>query len=275
MSDFTSRQGDLNVAQATRNDRNRWGRRALLATVPSGNPNLHGLVATNKATLIDTGPLNAHRPVHVEVRFCVANVGNAQPLLPFTDICFGVPATPAVLTFTIRRGIDPNAPMTEDQYTMQIGVGTGVNDRVPFDIITCRSLGIDVAISGNTNHLSNIWIEAIATPVDLVSERVVLGGYNGVTVSSPAVIPASAVQVTLAPRRMSRTQVIITNTSTNANLWVAFGQTVTVGSATLVIPANQFARYESPIKGYCGVISGIWDNATPNGTALVTEGVNI
>ena len=47
---------------------------------------------------------------------------------------------------------------------------------------------------------------------------------------------------------------------------------VTLVAATLVLPRNMFATYESPIGGWSGPISLIWNDPAPNGRGFFTEG---
>jgi hypothetical protein len=225
---------------------------------------------------VDTGDLGHVVPIHVDVRFALPSVPLGSPSLPFTEACPLIVSEGGItLKFTVRRGVDKIAPVTVDEYQMSIG-SDGVVDRIPFDIVTCKSLAVDVMMSPGHNASYGVWIEAVATIVDVPSHRALIAGYTSAVGygpnNLPSVIPASALSIALLPFRAGRTQFIIMNTSTNATLWLAFASTSDPSRATLAIVPG--GRYESPVGGYCGVVSGIWDNAAPNGAAFVTEGIN-
>lgn len=259
------------------NRREAWGKRVLLATVPQNAASyLKTYTPKNRDTVVDTGKFPRTTPIHVEVRFADPSLNNGAPILPFSTLCPAVNGNDVVLTLTIRRGLDLLAPITTDVYTMPVGLNNGVNDRVSFDIITCDGLGIDVELSGNTNPNSALWVEVVATPVDYPSPMNLVGGYLATIGGGPQAYFAQPLSVLLAPLRAARKQLIITNTSLNADLLITFGPVATVGTYTIALPKNNpFARYEGPVGGYCGPVSGIWDALLPTGVALVTEGINI
>ena len=282
--DFDSVPGDPTYAeQAGRQDKQRamrWGNRALIALNPdpNTNPNLFGQKgARNSATVLQVSDLGREYPISVQIRFARVNVTTGAAVLPFVDLNWpigGLADPPVILNFKIRRGVDPLAPVTDDLYRM-LPVNTKV-DSVPFDVITGRSLGLEVSIEqpGGTpaqNNLCNFWLEAVATVLDDVSARARLPGYF--TILNRTFVPAVNASVQLLASMNARAQFIIQNTSTNANLWVNFGFTAVlppVPDATLVIKPGDY--YESPVGGYTGFVFGAWDDPAPNGGALVTEG---
>lgn len=269
------------------NSRMTWGRRVLLCTTPQ-NP--AGALASYRPksvdNLVDTGNLPRSMPIHVAVRFSSADItlvspvppavpyyiGGGAPRLPFGRLTRPVLGNGVGLTFYVRRGTDPLAPTTVDTFFMPIGADNYVIDQVPFDIFESQNLAIDVEMTPGIlpDPGSALWVEAVATSVDYPAVRYVGAGYN---YALHADLGASHSAIVLAPGRAARRHIIIVNTSTNANLWVLFGDFAVVGSsATFVLPANSFAKYEAD-DCYTGFITGIWDALSPNGKALVTEGL--
>ena len=207
-------------------------------------------------------------------------------MLPFRDVngvlapAVGDPDINAVFTF--RRGVDPLAPVAQD-VDRQFGLNSK-QDSVPFDIVSCRSLGLDIALEQPTGTLAqalkaNIWIEVLAVVVHEVSDRERLPGWFSLydipaSFAGSNFLSATTTPIVLIPGEQARAQFIIVNTSTNADLWIAFGSTVSIVglNATIIIPAGGTNRYESPIGGFTGIITGVWNNVAPNGGALVTSG---
>lgn len=258
--------------------RRRWGNRQLLAVAPDQNPHLGGLVAKTSATLVDTGDLGRAFPVNIQVRFALVNAANGQPLLPFTDLnpLVGGLAGPGVrMTFTLRRGVDPQAPTTQDAYDMP-DVRTVV-DAAPFDTIVARGIGLDVALTmvGGTSaqqRQANVWVEAVAVVNDQVGVRDTLPGYVDLF-DPPHLVPASAVSVLLLQKHIARCQFLVCNTSKTSDLFVLFGDLAAgPANATMVLPAGGANIYESPIGGWSGNVQGIWSGGALDGGALVTEG---
>ena len=252
--------------------RRRWGNRQLLAVRPDQNPHLGGLVAKTGATLVDTGDLGRSFPINLTVRFALPNASNGQPILPFTDLnpLVGGLAGPAVkMTFTLRRGVDPQSPTTQDIYTMP-DVRTEV-DAAPFDTVVARGVGLDVALTmaGGTDaqqRQANVWVEAIAVVNDQVGVRDTLPGYVD-TFDPPRIVPASAVGVLLLQKHIARCQFFVCNTSKTSDLYLSFGDLPADPThATMVLLAGGANVYESPIGGWAGNVQGIWTGA------LVTEG---
>lgn len=261
LRDFEGRPGDprppgniLNAAV-----RRRWGNRVLLSTDTVTYPK-----ARNTATFVDTGDVGRTAQFNTQFRFALDN-GLGSPILPFSYVN---PTRPpgTSLNMTIRRGVDSDAPLTIDPGFMDLTK----NDTAPFDTVPGRSLGIDIQLV-STGAVSALWIEVMSTVVDDQSRGSQLESW-GTQVSSQ-VVAANVASVQLLPSHFGRAQFIIVNTSTNADLWISFGGTPVVnGNATLVLPRNIFASYESPIGGFRGIINGIW-SAGATGSALCTEGL--
>ena len=261
--------------------RRRWGNRQLLSVMPDQNPHLGGLVTKTSATLVDTGDLGRAYPINVQVRFALVQAANGQPIMPFTDLnpFVGGLAGPGVrMTMTIRRGVDPQAPTTQDLYDMP-DVRT-VQDAAPFDTIVARSLGLDVGLTmvGGTDaqrKQANVWVEAVAVVNDQVGVRDTLPGYLDLIDLLTAFVPANAASVLLAKKHVARCQFFVCNTSKNADLYVLFDQlglSADPTHATMVLPAGGANVYESPIGGWAGDVKGVWVGAPLDGGALVTTG---
>lgn len=216
--------------------------------------------SSRQATIIDTGDMGRVWPLDVQLRFATADA-NGNPSSPFSPIW---PALGSQLNIKVRTAADPlSIPVVE---SFSVGL---LQDTMPFDIFHARQLSVDLELL-DTPGGSSIVVEAFASTVDQMAARDRRSGYPAIFNSAPAANPVS---ITLLASRNDRRQFIICNTSTNANLWIRFGSGATVGGpATLVLPKNQFATYESPIWGFRGLVSGIWDDPAPNGNALVTEG---
>lgn len=138
---------------------------------------------------------------------------------------------------------------------------------LPFDIVTARSLGLDIQLN---NATSDLWVESIATEVEDISTQNKILGWNAGTVRF---MGQAAIFSQFLFAHPDRVQFVICNTSVNANLWIGFGVIPVVGAVgSLVLPKNTFATYESPVGGWRGDVFGVWDAAGIGG-ALVTEGV--
>jgi hypothetical protein len=279
LSDFEPRTGDESYARMVGikdGRRRRWGNRCLLAVEPNQNPYLGGLVARPSVTLIDTGDLGQSYPINIQVRFALVDPSNGQAVMPIADInpsIGDVLADPVSLVFTIRRGVDPLAPVTQDIYNMPDLAARF--DCAPFDTIVTRTLGLDVAIvqpgaTATQRRKSNLWIEAVASINDQVGIRDTVPGFTAV---SNLFRHASKISILLLPERFARCQFIICNTSKNADLYVLFGNAAaSTTNATFVLRAGNGNVYESPVGAYVGNIQGIWDGAPLDGGALVTTG---
>ena len=277
LRDFEPHQGDQTIAaQARRGSSARWGGRVRLS-LPSGAGVLPFSDRQN-ATLIETGDLGRVVALDVQLRFALADAtGNA--ILPFSRVF--PQASPGIITVKIRRGYDVNAPVTVDA-PIFLNATSGAlgpqqtGDILKLDVVNVRSLGLTVEFTPNGAPTStSLWVEAVATPVDTVATREQVIGWGITPDTTPRVeqfsIAAAAASTNFLAPKQKRVQFIICNTSTNADLYVAFGPTASVALATMVLPRNIFATYESPVGGYAGQVTGIW-TAAPTGAALVTEG---
>lgn len=249
-----------------------WGRRILLTVNDfiANNPN-----PTNVATMIQTGDLGAAHPINVQLRFAQAD-SNGNPILPFTPAWPVSLTTGNVLTVNVRRGNDPVAPVTIDTYQLAADATGTAGPVLPFDIVTTRSLGIDVEYDFPGGFANGVWVEAVATIVTTLSRQNQIFGWA--VASQEGVLPsvASPASRVLLTAHADRQQFVITNTSTNADLILSFAPTASWGPpvivGSIILPKNTFARYESPVGGYNGIVSGSWNNAAPDGGALVSEG---
>lgn len=236
----------------------RWGNRVLIGD-PQAIPN-----ARFKWTLVQTTHFREPIPIALQFRFQTA-VGGA-PLTPNQNFS---PVTAVALTFTIRRGLDTLGGATVEQFT-----GTLLN--LP-KIVLAHSLGIEVELAGPL--VGELFVECIATPVCCIDAEMLtgalsgdLGGFAQATITraaSNSVGPAGVFMVADPTRR----QFTIVNKATT-NLFVAFGTTLvdlTAGAEkyTLFLPPQ--ATYESPVGGFTGQVTGLWDVTDPAGEALITE----
>lgn len=256
------------------NVRKTWGKRVLLATVPTAPaPYLLPYSPKSFDTVIDTGPIGISCPVHVEVRFALPSPVDGSPVLPFSQLLrTPVLGNNALLNFTLRRGIDELAPVTVDKTSLGVGLNNHVVDRAWFDVVNCSNLGLDVELTGNADPTSALWVEAVATPIDFPTKREIIGGYLG-TVQSTVAAFAGPVALQLLPARVARRQLFVINTSTKADLWLYFyGLTC----PAVIIPKGGTARYESATDSFCGLVFGCWHgDPAPDGQALITEGVDL
>jgi hypothetical protein len=288
LRDYIPKAGDLPPDAFVRglSTRQRWGRRVQLrSTTYTVNSNPQSLLSP-RATLIATQPLARDYPINIQMRFAPAGIAPGNPVAMPNSASFSYinpVVLGATLRITLRRGIDPNAPVGVEEFDMPFGTA---NDMVPFDVITAKELGVDVELIGTDTSL---WVEAWATIVHDVERLNLIPGYGftqgplggaGLQVTAVA-DPAFA---TLLVARKARTQFFIVNTSA-ANMAVLFNGTPpqptsggpTFGPparATFVLPGGSFAVYESPYGGYNGVVTATWEGAAPTGGALVTEGAN-
>lgn len=246
--------------------RQRWGQRVWLntdPTVPTQKP-----FTRPSATVVDTGDLGRSHLIDVQFRFALTNTTTGNAELPFVPTWSS--GNSVGLKISVKRGLDPQATVAEDTYF----IVENTTNMVPFDIVAARSLTINVELTLPGGNLGQVWLDCIATIVDDVSTKDRVIGYpvGGVGVFVPAV--ASPGRATIAAASSKRVQFIVVNTSTNANLILSFDSAASwVGPhGNIVLPANSFATYESPIGGYSGIVTGSWDVAVPNGGALVSSG---
>ena len=287
--DLISRQQDANLDgdpwhesgyNPLGNRRQRWGARVLLGMNATGATALP-LDIMAKQTFVDTQQLGINMPIDVRARFApvqdiaTANLvaGRFDPDLDRTGITIGYS-----LVFTIRRAVDPLATVTTDVYTMSAGGNTlgQFGNVLPFDILSEQFLGIDVELVpvGGSDGLPGtgiaLWVELLASPVTQIGTADKVTAYPFARVNA---FPTDAVAATLLLRpRAGRAQFIVVNTSTTSNLYLFFAPGGSILQATVVLPKNTFARYDSPIGGcWGGFVSCIWDIAGDGGV-FITEG---
>ena len=252
-----------------------WGRRVLLAAngfAPAiGTPPLTGV-----NTLIETHDLGRTYPINVQLRFAESDTdGNA--ILPFSAAFPTSFVSQFGCRFTVRRGTDMVAPVTSDEYIVQNPFGGTAGQVLPFDIVTARSLGVDVEFFDTGSGLpEGIWVEAIATIVTDIGDQNKIQGYGVSTLQGVLAAVATPANTVLLPAHADRRQFVVVNTSTNADMILCFGEGASWGPpnvvGTIILPKNTFATYQSPVGGYTGIVSASWNDPAPNGGALVTEG---
>lgn len=277
LQDFLPRPGDPRPTIGNRNDSSaqKWGGRFLL----SNDPVFNGQGIKAKATLIATGDLGLPMPVSVQLRFApnvaMPGGGNA-PVLPFKNAVVGGINRWRV---TVRRGIDQTTPITEDSYNLFVGIPSG--DTLPFDVVTVRSLGVD--IEATTLAAPGLaWVEAVAAPVHHVGAKNIVHPWDIVSRQSAHALGAAAVVLVA---NQDRAQFYLCNTSTNSDMLIGFvsetadqvvpGASLPVWPSTngaFVLPRNMFAVYESP-TGNCfkGHVTAVRSGAG-DGFLLATEG---
>lgn len=102
--------------------------------------------------------------------------------------------------------------------------------------------------------------------VDAAGDHVT--GFDSTRPASAALtsVAASAVSVTILASNAARRQAIVVNDG-NKTLRLAFAATASLTAYTVALSSGN--TYETPLNGYTGEITGIWDSA--NGSARVTE----
>jgi hypothetical protein len=263
--DYIPRAGDPPPPGSRRggSKRQRWGGvRFLNKTEPN-----------NRAVLIDTGDLGRVHSIDVQLRFA-SNNGAVQsnPVLPwlarFTELS-------GTVIVTVVRSYDPDSAPIQETFIIDGNQAHPpfVGQTLPFDILTARQLTVTVELFGATlPGLPGIWAEANATVVDDIAD---VAKVVGAPLQRNKFYATSAALQQFLIDQPSRSQFIIVNTSTNANLMIGFDVATSwagpVGSIVLpfIVP---FASYESPAGGFRGPVFGIWSIAGDGG-ALVTETV--
>jgi hypothetical protein len=266
LADFIRRPGDPEYTPDSRSAR--WGAiRRLTSTITAPTNQ-------SRATLIATGDLGRSEEISIRLRFA-RSTADGQPAAAFSPNFDDASGNCVV---QIRRGIDIDAAPATDTFTI-FGPGTSSgapstdgNRIQPFDVVSTRSLGVDIEIVNATDQW---FVEAIATVVTqpAVRDRIIgwpvlrLGGTAGF-------FAASNVLQQFLFQRADRSQFFIQNTSTNSALYIGFqaGVSTLPANASIILPGNIFAIYEAPPGGWRGDVFGIWDVLAPNGGALVTEG---
>lgn len=218
--------------------------------------------SNNKATVISIDDLGRSYPINVQLRFALDD-GHGNPALPWVNTYSDVSGN---LTITRRRGLSPDGAVSQDIFTMDGATGVA-GSVLPFDIVTARSLGLDIQLN---NAAADLWIESIATEVEDISTQNKILGWNA---GSVRFLAQSNVFTQFLFAHPDRVQFIICNTSTTGDLYLGFGVIPVVGGVgTMVLPKNTFATYESPVGGWRGDVFGVWD-VVGAGSALITEGV--
>jgi hypothetical protein len=267
----------------------RWGNRVLISNNPALLGSGSGTVtpvqgqppARDAAIIVKTREFLAPRQIAIGVRYAQNDPVTNEPILPFSSVYpdFGAVPNRRVLQFALRQSVDDLAAII----TENIAAGPFPNE-FPFDILSCRQLGITVTMPARDpvdTSFTSIWVEVIASLVDELADRNrIVGWGRNINVGGgtfPPFIAAAAigVPVPLLAANPGRTQFFIVNTSTNADLLVSFGDTASWGPpivGSVVLPRGQFATYESPVGGFSGGVTGMWNAAAPDGGAIVTQG---
>jgi hypothetical protein len=272
LHDFEEFPGDLPPSRFDQSSMQRWGNRVQL----SSDGSFKGL--PQGETMVSTGDLGRSYPIDVQFRFATSDPATGQPVLPFTPI-WPFLGGPENLLIRLRRVTDPTASFTETDVILQ-SLGSQIGSQVPFDIITSRNLGVDVQFQGGPGGEA-IWIEVLATIVTNISGQDRVVGFSRSTAAglggfiAAVATPADELLLRALPQRV---QFTIVNTSTNADLILGFGQPASWAgpSGNIILPAyvagTHASTYESPVGGFTGEVRGSWNNAAPNGGALVNQG---
>lgn len=259
----------MRAALRATTDRQKWGGRYAISNWAADN----NAGINRQVTCVQTGDLGEPVPLNLQIRFAglaspVGQLG-VSPVLPFQYPAVGSLSRVRV---TIRRGSDPSASPTVDTYDVPTGFV------LPIDIVTARSLGVEVEAVGFTADDTRGFIEAIVAPVTTVGPRNT--AYPWSAPEDASFIATSAVATSLLGANSDRQQFTICNTSTDADLMLQLGlgpsgdlpRWLPTPRGSFVLPRNQFAVYESPAGNCCkATIFGIWSNAG-NGGALIHAG---
>lgn len=206
-------------------------------------------------TAIATETFYRPLPFAVRLRFSTSKEGPFGPLLPIANSIFvdvieslDLKSGPAVERFTIA----PGAPF-------------------PRCFFIARSISVTVREAATT-EIPPVFIQAVACPVETVDCDELTGApsYGDATVVRVA---AAIVTTDLLLANQLRKQFIVHNHATS-NLALKFGAgaSVAAGAESYTTLLASGARYESPLGGYGGRVTGVWDAADATGEALVTEG---
>ena len=279
--------GDPRVSAATPSDR--WGNRVLLsnsAILTSSGPGTVTATggqppARTSATIVSTRQFPLPRQISVGVRWALNDPATNAPVLPFSSVMPPLTIVQQRALFRITQSVDPLAANFTDQFS----VGP-FPEEFPLDVLTARQLSVSVSMpaQGAEPSPTSIWVEVIAGLVDEMSARNTIPGWsvnvNGIPIAAPifptfVAAAAVGVSVPLLAANPGRTQFLIQNLSTDADLLLHFGGTAAWGPpivGSIVLPRNQFSIYESPVGGFTGGVTGMWSTAAPTGGALVTQG---
>lgn len=259
------RQGDGVIRR--HNSNARWGSTARVDFAGSSLPNPH-----TSAALIDTNDFDTNLPIAYQLRFALNAAGPFSPVFPVGA------SSGAVLT--IRKSIDFKAGVTEEQVTLFPG------DRQIGCIFICRRLVVTIdnlSISGvDPGDNITLFVQAAACPVTNVDCNEITGRNSlSYSLADENFVAADINTVTLLPANANRAQFLIQNTSTQGDLLICFGPGADFFNPTgsIILPRGASNIYESPLNGYTGIVTGVWNNpvteGSPDGGALVTEGTFI
>lgn len=235
------RQGDINPLHDFNKN---WGQ---VATLHPGE----------SKTLVTTQMFPINVPIAYQLRFSLEPSGPFAPALPA-----GIDG----VRVQLLKSIDLRTGSADEQFTLFGGQAQ------PSCVIICRKLSI-VLTSLVGEGGANVSLQAASCPVEFIDCGELTGANQPYTGTSINFVAASVATTTLATPNTRRAQIIIQNTSTNADMIIAFGPgaSFTGPFGTFILPRNTLGIYESELNGYGGVITAAW-TAAPNGGALVTEG---
>jgi hypothetical protein len=142
--------------------------------------------------------------------------------------------------------------------------------------VLARSITVTIAIASTgplpENDPGPLFVQAVAAPLfDVECEEVTgAGSYASAVVTRVA---ANTASTELLAANQLRKQFIIVNNAT-PNLYIKFGlnASLTPGSESFSVLLTTGQRYEAPIGGYGGLVTGIWASSDASGEALITEG---
>lgn len=213
-------------------------------------------------TVISTEMFDSNIPIALQLRWAALVQGPYSPVFPI-----GLDDGALV---KLLKSIDYKAGAANESFTLFPG------QRQPTCVIVCRQLQVTVK-NLSTNDFdsgSDIFLQAAACRVTNVDCDEIIGGGQGYDNATETFVPASTTVVTLLAANSRRAQFVVQNTS-NGNMLLKFGTAASfVGpSGTVILPANSEGIYESPVGGYRGAVTAIWQGGGLTGGAIVTEGV--
>jgi len=221
-----------------------------------------GQVATlhpgESKTLITTQMWPINIPLAYQLRFALRPGGPFGPALP---------GAIAGLRVQLLKSIDLRSGSADEEFTLFGGQAQ------PSCIIICRKLSVLLtSLEGESG--ANVSVQVALCPVEFIDCDELTGKNEPYTATSINFIPATVATTTLAAANSRRAQLLVQNTSTNAAMIVALGSgaSFTGPVGTMILPANSFGIYETPLNAYGGIVTAAWNTSSPNGGALVTEG---
>jgi hypothetical protein len=217
---------------------------------------------TFSVTAIATEIFTRPRPFAFKLRFSL-NAGG--PFAAQVPITYG-----GTITVNVIESIDLKSGTIVESFKLVAGQNQTVC------IALARSLSVTVSIPQDPSGEAPapLFVQAVAALVETVTCEELTGApsYSSAFVTR---VPASATIVELLGFNPARKQFIVHNSSPGgANLAIKFGDgaSLTAGAESYSVLLAPGARYESPIGGWGGEVTGIWSAADANGEALVTEG---